>query len=248
MEAKSSMSSIAGPREAEPMEPMRARIVRVGASKVNPAIGPDKPADCARAKPPENNIAVISNRSLNIVLPGSSDNWWARGRSNDGSVAAGRTAPMRGDNNPCYDSSRAGNDRNFAPLRGPPFLLLRPDAFHDSSRVGHRNHSDALFVATHGGDLNFKAAGFGVCGPTRRRRLPIRIGPKRTYIFLIRKSGARAGQWEPEGYIGAFDRPIILVEDLDDQRSHDFVLQIIGLLIAGERDNLEIPNRGWPGR
>jgi len=95
-----------------------------------------------------------------------------------------------------------------------------------------------LFIAAGGGHLNLNRSHLSVRHPADGCGLTIGIRPERLGVLVIGEACAGSFQGEAEYNIGAFHGLIVLVEDLNDQRGHDLVFQVIHLLIACERHHL----------
>ena len=108
--------------------------------------------------------------------------------------------------------------------------------FRDCVSVRHGKNCGSQFRAAGSCHLNLKASRRAVGGPASSSGLTIGIRPGSSRILLIWKNHSRPSQRETKCYIGAFHGPAILIQHLNDKRSHDPALQIIHLSIACKRN------------
>ena len=80
--------------------------------------------------------------------------------------------------------------------------------------------------------------------PAGGSSLTIGICPERFRVVAIGKACAGALQGKPEINIGAFYRLIVLIADLNHQRSHYPACQVVDLLVTCERSHLQAENGG----
>ncbi len=74
--------------------------------------------------------------------------------------------------------------------------------------------------------------------PTNGSSLTICIAPDGLSRLLIRKFCAWAPQRKAEHDLRTFDRPGVLIEDLNDKGSHNPPFQVVHPVIARERNHL----------